>query len=52
MHAEATNAIAAVRKLGVDVVPVPYSEFPKAGGGLHCSTMEIYRERGPYSTDR
>ncbi len=52
MHAEATNAIAAVRKVGVDVVPVPYSEFPKAGGGLHCSTMEIYRDKGPYSTDR
>jgi N-dimethylarginine dimethylaminohydrolase len=52
MHAEATNAIAAVRKIGVDVVPVSYSEFPKAGGGLHCSTMEIFREKGPYSTDR
>ena len=47
MHAEATKAIAAVRKAGVDVVPVPYSEFPKAGGGVHCSTMEVFRETGP-----
>lgn len=52
MHAEATKAIAAVRALGVDVVEVPYSEFPKAAGGVHCSTMEIHREPGPFSTDR
>jgi N-dimethylarginine dimethylaminohydrolase len=52
MHAEARKAIAAVRDLGVDVVEVPYSEFPKAGGGVHCSTMEVHREPGPFSTDR
>lgn len=52
MHAEAVNAIAAVRKIGVEVIPVPYSEFLRAGGGLHCSTMRIWREPGPFSTDR
>jgi N-dimethylarginine dimethylaminohydrolase len=52
MHAEAVNAIAAVRKAGVEVIPVPYSEFLRAGGGLHCSTMRIWRETGPFSTDR
>jgi N-dimethylarginine dimethylaminohydrolase len=52
MHAEATRAIAAVRKTGVEVVPVPYSEFLAEAGGLHCSTGQIHREPGPYSTDR
>ncbi|HEY7282336.1 MAG TPA: arginine deiminase family protein [Actinomycetota bacterium] len=52
MHAEATNAVAAVRKLGVDVIEVPYSEFLRTGGGLHCSTMFVERDRGPLSTDR
>jgi N-dimethylarginine dimethylaminohydrolase len=47
MHAEAPKAIAAVRKAGVDVVEVPYSEFLRTGGGLHCSTMRIHREPGP-----
>ena len=48
----ATNAIAEVRKLGVDVVTVPYDEFLRSGGGLHCSTLRVWREPGPYSTDR
>ena len=52
MHAEATESIAKVRKAGVEVIEVPYSEFMKEGGGLHCSTGQIWREKGPYSTDR
>lgn len=52
MHAEAEQAIAAVRKVGVDVIPVPYSEFLKEAGGLHCSTGQVWREPGPYSSDR
>lgn len=52
MHAEATDAIAKVRKLGVEVIETPYSEFLRVGGGVHCSTMRIWREPGPYSTDR
>jgi N-dimethylarginine dimethylaminohydrolase len=51
MHAEAPKAIAAVRKAGVEVIPIEYSEFLKEGGGLHCSTGLIWRDRGPYSTD-
>jgi N-dimethylarginine dimethylaminohydrolase len=47
----AVEAIAGVRKLGVDVTTVPYSEFLRSGGGLHCSTLRINREPGPYSTD-
>jgi N-dimethylarginine dimethylaminohydrolase len=49
MHAEAKDAVAAVRKAGVDVIEVPYSEFLRTGGGLHCSTMRIWREPGPFS---
>ncbi|MEA2296059.1 MAG: hypothetical protein QOE86_3698 [Solirubrobacteraceae bacterium] len=29
---------------GVDVVTVPYDEIQKAGGGVHCSTMELLRD--------
>jgi len=52
MHAEARKAIKAVRSLGVEVVEVPFSEYFKAGGGLHCATMDVYREPGPFSSDR
>jgi N-dimethylarginine dimethylaminohydrolase len=52
MHAEAPGAIAAVRKAGVEVIEVPYSEFLAEAGGLHCSTGQILRDRGPFSTDR
>ncbi|HEY7282708.1 MAG TPA: arginine deiminase family protein [Actinomycetota bacterium] len=52
MHAEAVRAVAAVRKTGVDVVEVPYSEFMRTGGGLHCSTLRLWRDQGPFSTDR
>jgi N-dimethylarginine dimethylaminohydrolase len=52
MHAEAKNTIAAVRKAGVEVIESPYSEFLRVGGGLHCSTLRLLRDKGPYSTDR
>jgi N-dimethylarginine dimethylaminohydrolase len=52
MHAECTNAVAAVRKAGVEVLTVEYSEFLRSGGGLHCSTLRLHRDLGPYSTDR
>ncbi len=29
---------------GVEVIPVPYRELLKNGGGLHCSTMELQRD--------
>jgi N-dimethylarginine dimethylaminohydrolase len=47
MHAGAEKAIAGVRKLGVEVEVLPYGEFLKAGGGVHCSTMEILKDPGP-----
>jgi N-dimethylarginine dimethylaminohydrolase len=30
---------------GVEVVEIPYSEIQKNGGGVHCSTMELIRDR-------
>jgi N-dimethylarginine dimethylaminohydrolase len=32
-------------KAGVEVVEIPYSEIQKNGGGVHCSTMELVRDR-------
>ena len=52
MHSEGPEAIAAVRKAGVEVIETPYSEFLRIGGGLHCSTLRLLRDKGPYSTDR
>jgi glycine amidinotransferase len=31
-------------KLGFDVVPVEFSEVFPFGGGLHCATIDVYRE--------
>ena len=34
----------ALERRGVEVVAIPYDEIQKAGGGIHCSTMELVRE--------
>jgi N-dimethylarginine dimethylaminohydrolase len=52
MAAEAKRTIDKVRAAAVEVVEVPYSGFQHAGGGFHCTTMEIYREPGPRMEDR
>ena len=31
-------------KLGFEVVPVPFWDVGPFGGGLHCSTADVYRE--------
>jgi len=51
VHEGATRTVAKLRKAGVQVIEVPYSENCKMGGGMHCATMEIYREPGPYLKD-
>jgi N-dimethylarginine dimethylaminohydrolase len=33
-----------LERRGVDVVPIPYDEIQKNGGGIHCSTMELIRD--------
>jgi N-dimethylarginine dimethylaminohydrolase len=30
---------------GVEVVEIPYDEVQRGGGGIHCTTMELRRER-------
>jgi N-dimethylarginine dimethylaminohydrolase len=34
-----------LRKVGVDSIAIPYAENHKNGGGIHCSTMPLVRER-------
>jgi glycine amidinotransferase len=31
-------------KLGLEVIPVPFWDVAPFGGGLHCSTADVYRE--------
>jgi N-dimethylarginine dimethylaminohydrolase len=31
----------------IDVIAIPYTECPKAGGAIHCSSCELVREPGP-----
>jgi glycine amidinotransferase len=31
-------------KRGFEVIPIPYTEVCVLGGGLHCSTVDVYRE--------
>ncbi len=31
-------------KLGFEVIPVPFWDVAPFGGGLHCATVDIYRE--------
>lgn len=33
-------------KLGFEVVPVPFRNVYPFGGGLHCATVDVYREGG------
>ena len=34
-----------LRKHGVDIIPIDYSEIQKNGGSIHCSTLPLVRER-------
>jgi N-dimethylarginine dimethylaminohydrolase len=34
-----------LRGRGVEVVEIPYGEIQRGGGGIHCTTMELRRER-------
>jgi N-dimethylarginine dimethylaminohydrolase len=52
MQAGAKKTIAKVRKAGVEVIEVPYSEGFKAGGGIYCATSSwLVRDRGPKLED-
>ena len=45
MAAEAPRSADRLRARGVDVIQIPYGEIHKNGGGVHCSTMELVRDR-------
>jgi N-dimethylarginine dimethylaminohydrolase len=47
MVKEAKQAVAAVRKAGVEVIEIPNEEFSRIGGALHCRTMRVLRDPGP-----
>jgi N-dimethylarginine dimethylaminohydrolase len=34
-----------LRRRGVEIVEIPYSEIQRGGGGIHCTTMELRRDR-------
>ena len=41
MPAHAERSAEKLTKVGVEVVLVEYDEFPKGGGGIHCSTLPL-----------
>ena len=51
MHAGAKKTIAKVRKAGVEVIDVPYTEGLNMGGGIYCCTIQMMRDRGPKLED-
>ena len=38
------NQMVQMDKLGMEVIPVPFRDAYPFGGGLHCSTADVYRE--------
>lgn len=42
--AKGTRTMKNLEKAGIDVIPVDISEINKLGGGIHCSTLPLYRE--------
>ncbi len=51
VHEGPTRTISKLRKAGIEVIEVPFTECIKMGGGLHCSTLQIYREPGTFLKD-
>lgn len=45
MSAHAKRTADTLRGLGVEVIPVEYDELHKGGGGIHCSTLPLIRDR-------
>jgi glycine amidinotransferase len=44
VEASETPVMELLDKHGFEVVPVPFYEVSSFGGGLHCSTADVYRE--------
>ncbi|MDP2931424.1 MAG: arginine deiminase family protein [Chloroflexota bacterium] len=51
MHAGAKETISKVRKAGVEVVEVPFTQNICMGGGIYCCTAQLVRDRGPKLAD-
>ncbi|WP_345803726.1 dimethylarginine dimethylaminohydrolase family protein [Liquorilactobacillus sicerae] len=43
--ASGKNTIQILEKNGVNVIPIDVSEINKMGGGIHCLTLPLYREK-------
>ena len=44
VEASETAQMEQLDKLGFEVIPVPFWDVAAFGGGLHCSTADVYRE--------
>ncbi|MBQ4133514.1 MAG: serine/threonine protein kinase, partial [Desulfovibrionaceae bacterium] len=44
VEASEVNQLEQMDKLGLEALPVPFRDAYPFGGGLHCSTADVYRE--------
>lgn len=44
VEASEVNQLEQMNKLGMNVIPMPFRDAYAFGGGLHCSTADVYRE--------
>lgn len=44
VEAHETKYMEQLDKLGFEVIPVPFADVFPFGGGLHCATVDVYRE--------
>jgi glycine amidinotransferase len=44
VEAHETKYMDQLDKLGFEVIPVPFADVFPFGGGLHCATVDVYRE--------
>jgi glycine amidinotransferase len=44
VEAHETQYMDQLDKLGFEVIPVPFADVFPFGGGLHCATVDVYRE--------
>ncbi len=44
VEAHETKYMEQLDKLGFEVIPVPFVDVFPFGGGLHCATVDVYRE--------
>ena len=47
MNASASKTRKLLEASGVEVMPIPYDEVHKYGGGIRCNTMQLIRDPGP-----